>query len=156
MCQDPSGHPESIFEVQKLQEQRIEVKMNLQKYQNRIRKSWVPALTRTPLNGSDGVAALVRRGSPAARARCGSRASAWSRECLSTCVRFPEGTASTGLANSGDKQFKCFGACLGPKRQIDGLSRCHGWIGAVEKRPVEVSRAPADVWEPFFEHFGNF
>ena len=37
---------------------------------------------------------------------------------------------------------------LGPKRQNDGPSRGHGWIGAVEKRPVEVSRALDDVWEP--------
>ena len=25
-----------------------------------------------------------------------------------------------------------------------------GWIGAVEKRPVEVSRGLGDIWEPFF------
>ena len=31
-------------------------------------------------------------------------------------------------------------------------SRCRGWIGAVEKRPVEVSKGLGDVWEPFFGH----
>ena len=31
-------------------------------------------------------------------------------------------------------------------------SRCRGWIGAVEKRPVEVSRGLGDIWEPFFGH----
>ena len=30
-------------------------------------------------------------------------------------------------------------------------SRCDGWIGAVEKWPVEVSRSLGEVWEPFFE-----
>ena len=31
-------------------------------------------------------------------------------------------------------------------------SRCRGWIGAVEKQPVEVSRGLGDIWEPFFGH----
>ena len=32
-------------------------------------------------------------------------------------------------------------------------SRCPGWIGAVEKRAVEVSTQDlGDVWEPFFGH----
>ena len=33
------------------------------------------------------------------------------------------------------------GLRLGPKRQYNGLSRCHGWIGAT------------DVWDQFFGHF---
>ena len=31
-------------------------------------------------------------------------------------------------------------------------SRCRGWLGAVEKRPVDVSRSLGDIWEPFFRH----
>ena len=58
---------------------------------------------------------------------------------------------STGLAKSGGKNSN-FRSRFGPKRQIDGLSRCHGWIG-VEKLPLfHLLRAPTDVWDPFFEH----
>ena len=37
-------------------------------------------------------------------------------------------------------------------------SRCRGWIGAVEKRPVDVLRGLGDIWELFFGHvnFGMY
>ena len=58
--------------------------------------------------------------------------------------------ALPGLAKPGDKKIVFFRARFGPKRQIDGLSRCHGWIG-VEKLPqFHLPRAPTDVWDPFF------
>ena len=51
-----------------------------------------------------------------------------------------------------------FGNCtchFGPLIVCFKSSRCDGWIGAVEERPVEVSRGLGEVWEPFFER-GNF
>ena len=39
--------------------------------------------------------------------------------------------------------------CLGPKRQINRPSRCHGWIGARKLPLVDLPRAPTDFWDPF-------
>ena len=63
------------------------------------------------------------------------------------------GAVNPGMAKTGDKKSKFFGACFGPKRQLDGLSRCHGWIGEAKMSPWDLSRAPTDVWDPFFGHF---
>ena len=39
--------------------------------------------------------------------------------------------------------------CLGPNRQINRPSRCHGWIGARKLPLLDLPRAPADFWDPF-------
>ena len=45
------------------------------------------------------------------------------------------------------------GERLGPACQNDESPRRDGWIGAVQERANGGSRAPMDVWEPFFKHF---
>ena len=59
------------------------------------------------------------------------------------------------LIPTTDGNDKHFEARSGRTRQINGLARCHGWIGASKLPPFQLPRAPTDIWDSFFEHFAQ-